>query len=87
MIEAAADELNLDLQRSVIIGDRLTDLEAGARAGLSTFALVSTGYGLKERAKVKLWEKTQLNSSVNGSCKRVWYLESMAELASSLVNL
>ena len=37
-------ELNLDLAASWMIGDRVSDLEAGAAAGCRT-ALVRTGYG------------------------------------------
>jgi D-glycero-D-manno-heptose 1,7-bisphosphate phosphatase len=44
MLQQAARELNLDLSRSLMIGDRDSDLEAGANAGCQT-ALVRTGYG------------------------------------------
>ena len=44
MLLRAARELNLDLTRSLMIGDRISDLEAGANAGCQT-ALVRTGYG------------------------------------------
>ena len=44
MILQAARELNLDLSRSWMIGDRVSDLEAGAAAGCRT-VLVRTGYG------------------------------------------
>jgi D-glycero-D-manno-heptose 1,7-bisphosphate phosphatase len=44
MLHQAARELGLDLAASWMIGDRVSDLEAGARAGCRT-ALVRTGYG------------------------------------------
>ena len=34
MLVRAAAELGLDLARSYMVGDKLTDVEAGARAGL-----------------------------------------------------
>lgn len=45
MIETAARELNLDLQRSYMTGDQTTDMEAGRRAGLCGNILVRTGRG------------------------------------------
>ena len=45
MIEAAADALALDLGASLIIGDKISDLEAGQRAGIRYGVLVETGHG------------------------------------------
>lgn len=44
MLLRAAAERNLDLRNSVMIGDKLIDLQAGADAGCDTM-LVRTGYG------------------------------------------
>jgi D-glycero-D-manno-heptose 1,7-bisphosphate phosphatase len=48
MLLRAAAELDLDLSRSYVIGDRLSDLEAGERAGCAAI-LVRTGYGITEQ--------------------------------------
>ena len=53
MFFKAAQQLNLDLARSWIIGDRLTDLEAGRSAGLAGGVLVKTGYGEKSFLQAK----------------------------------
>jgi len=45
MLQRAATELRLDLRASWMIGDRVSDLEAGAAAGCRT-VLVRTGYGM-----------------------------------------
>jgi D-glycero-D-manno-heptose 1,7-bisphosphate phosphatase len=45
MLRRAASELNLDLRASVMVGDRISDVEAGARAGCRTI-LVETGMHL-----------------------------------------
>ena len=42
----AADELALDLERSVMIGDKISDVEAARRAGVGRLVLVESGHGL-----------------------------------------
>jgi D-glycero-D-manno-heptose 1,7-bisphosphate phosphatase len=44
LLEQAAQELDLDLTRSFMVGDRWSDIRCGARAG-ATSILVLTGYG------------------------------------------
>ena len=46
----AAEELSLDLSRSILVGDALSDLEAARAAGLSRWALVRTGRGKAQLA-------------------------------------
>jgi D-glycero-D-manno-heptose 1,7-bisphosphate phosphatase len=48
MLEEAARSLGVDLSRSYIVGDTLSDLSAGASAGLSGGTLVATGHGERE---------------------------------------
>ena len=52
MLLVAAEDLNLDLSRSLLVGDRLSDLQAGARAGLALVAHVLSGHGKCERSAV-----------------------------------
>lgn len=47
MLEQAARELNIDLQRSFVIGDKISDLAAGRAVGCRNI-LVRTGYGGEE---------------------------------------
>lgn len=47
MLKAAAEELNIDLSRSWMIGDKVIDVEAGRLAGTKGI-LVRTGYGNDE---------------------------------------
>lgn len=47
LLEQAATDLNLDLSRSFMVGDRWSDLECGQRAGARPI-LVLTGYGRGE---------------------------------------
>jgi D-glycero-D-manno-heptose 1,7-bisphosphate phosphatase len=47
MILEAQKDLNLDLERSYLIGDKISDIECGLAAGVRTF-MVMTGYGRSE---------------------------------------
>lgn len=40
MLLAAGDDLGIDLPRSIMLGDRIVDLQAGAAAGIRTLALI-----------------------------------------------
>ncbi len=62
MLLAAATDLNLDLSHSLLIGDRLSDLKAGIRAGVPWLAHVLTGHGVKERKIVEKWFIQSRNS-------------------------
>ena len=55
MLLAAASDLNIDLSRSILIGDRLSDLKAGASAGLNLLVHVLTGHGCHERLEIRRW--------------------------------
>jgi D-glycero-D-manno-heptose 1,7-bisphosphate phosphatase len=52
MILEAAALLALDLGRSLLVGDKLSDLAAAAAAGLPRAVHVASGQGARERAKV-----------------------------------
>ncbi len=51
MLLEAAEELDLDLSSSFMIGDKRSDLEAGSRSGCRSI-LVRTGHGLAEEETV-----------------------------------
>lgn len=53
MLNQAARDLRIDLSRSLMIGDRETDLQAGKNAGCQT-ALVLTGYGPETSATINM---------------------------------
>lgn len=55
MIREAAARFALDLGRSVLAGDKLTDLQAGAAAGIPCLVHVATGHGATERERVGAW--------------------------------
>ena len=55
MILEAARVLDLDLSRSVVAGDKLSDIESGAAAGVARVAHLATGHGRAERPAVEAW--------------------------------
>jgi len=54
LIFQAVDTLALDLKRSILIGDALTDLQAGLNAGTGKTALVLTGRGLQQAQSLEV---------------------------------
>ncbi|MCC6982540.1 MAG: HAD family hydrolase [Bauldia sp.] len=73
MILAAANTLDLDLGRSIFVGDKLSDMEAAAKAGVGTGAHVLTGHGQRERPLVTSWEGPKP--------RRLLLLDSIADLS------
>jgi hypothetical protein len=72
MLLAAATDLHLDLSRSLLVGDRVSDLQAGANAGLPWLAHVLSGHGQQERAAVQhLWAQTREPTGENANCELV----------------
>ncbi len=53
LIMKAVEEQKLDLKETVVIGDKLSDVELGKKVGAKT-VLVLTGYGKKEADKAKV---------------------------------
>jgi D-glycero-D-manno-heptose 1,7-bisphosphate phosphatase len=47
MIYQAAEKFNVDLQQSILIGDKLTDIQAGVNAGIGTNILYLGNDGMK----------------------------------------
>ena len=52
MILESSEALNIDIKKSILIGDRITDLQAGVNAGMRRVTHVLTGHGKKEREHI-----------------------------------
>ena len=52
MLKQAAEEHGIDLPHSFVVGDKVSDLEAGWRVGCRP-VLVLTGYGVRAREAFK----------------------------------
>jgi D-glycero-D-manno-heptose 1,7-bisphosphate phosphatase len=53
MLIRAAQELDLDLEESIIIGDKLSDIQAGRSAGVKTKILVKSGHVVSSDAALQ----------------------------------
>lgn len=61
MLFQASRDLNIDLSRSMMVGDRLSDLQAGDSAGLALVFHVLSGHGSSARPSVVEWQSQQEN--------------------------
>lgn len=52
MLLFASRKFKIDFSKSIMIGDRLSDLEAGANAKIKNLIHVLTGHGQKERGRI-----------------------------------
>jgi D-glycero-D-manno-heptose 1,7-bisphosphate phosphatase len=86
MLEAAATDLRLDLRRSLLVGDRLSDLQAGARAGLNWLAHVCTGHGERERSAVLEWQKQMQGMATEAGPVEVALLGSLQDFPLERIN-
>ncbi len=78
MLLAAQKLLNLDLARSWIVGDRLTDLVAGYNAGLRGGLHVLTGHGHAHRQAVLDWRPINFDVRLGDSvCAATAFLNTM----------
>jgi histidinol-phosphate phosphatase family protein len=66
MLLAAAKDLDLDLGRSVLVGDKVSDLEAARAVGCHT-VLVRTGYGRAVEAELGAAQRLHLADTVSDS--------------------
>ena len=88
MLLDAAKELNLKIEESIIIGDRLTDIIAGERAGLKFLFHIKTGKGSKERFSVEEYlEKNLFSNNINEYYLNNKYLLFLDTLKGFPVNL
>lgn len=82
MLLAAARDFGLHLAGSVMVGDTLADMKAGAAAGVGMLTHVGTGHGGDERAAVKAWAR----ELKNGHFSQLAFTASLSELVPAEVS-
>lgn len=70
LITRAAQELDIDLRRSALVGDKISDIEAGVRAGVGTCILVRSGHAFSEQ------QGAVADATVSDLCAAIAYLAS-----------
>tara|TARA_Y100000739_G_C20602572_1_gene463732 strand:- start:1638 stop:2297 length:660 start_codon:yes stop_codon:yes gene_type:complete len=83
MILKAAFDLKLDLNKSILIGDRLSDIMAGERAKIPKLFHVLTGHGKKEREEI-LKLKNNKNICIRSE---IFCIKNLKEIRKDLVFL
>ena len=70
MLMNAAQDLDIELKRSFVIGDKVSDLEAGAAVGCKSI-LVLTGYGQEFKRKLKhlSFQPTHVAKDILDACR------------------
>jgi D-glycero-D-manno-heptose 1,7-bisphosphate phosphatase len=81
MLLDAAMRLRIDLAGSVMVGDSLCDIEAGARAGAGRLVHTLTGHGAAERPQVEAFAAT-LKAMPDSA--ELCYVSTVGELTASL---
>ena len=89
MISNAKLDLNIDIENSILIGDRLSDIEAGYKSGIKNLFHVMTGHGKNERdlfngyylknKKISLEKKENLLIKLNNLSASLTFLDDLTE--------
>jgi D-glycero-D-manno-heptose 1,7-bisphosphate phosphatase len=91
MLFKAAQDLNLDLENSILVGDRLSDIQAGVAANVSTIFHVLRGHGARERESVVQWHRDFLSAKLKLSastkkCQTLSLLDSLLQFPMHLLS-
>ena len=86
MILEAKKHWQINIENSVIVGDRLTDIIAGARAGIKRAYHVLTGHGSKSRAEVLQTSKLPWKDIYQSDMPDIKYIKSLECINQEMVS-
>lgn len=87
MIFQAITDLNLDIKKSILIGDRGSDILAGINAGIENIISVETGYGLKEKNKILKILNEEINYPEKKSSQNIFFIENLTKFPYELLKI
>ena len=79
MIIKAANKFKINLNDSILVGDRLSDLKAGLNAGIGNLVHLLTGHGLLERKSIFEFTNQEEKYSVIQSTN-IYFMKNLLEL-------
>ena len=78
MINFAVNKYDINISKSIFIGDRLTDMIAGCKSGVNTLVHVQTGHGKKEYENILKYCK-EGNFFINQKKSKIVFLKNLLE--------
>ena len=84
MLLQASQDFNINLEKSILIGDRLSDVKAGLNAGLSTIYHTATGHGEDERSDVEKYIYGFSDKTINNKSPKIFLIQSLEDLPDNL---
>ena len=87
MLLQASQDFNINLEKSILIGDRLSDVKAGINAGLSIIYHTATGHGKDERSDVEKYIYGFSDKTINNKSPKIFLIQSLEDLPDNLFKI
>ena len=97
MIFEAQNDFNINLSKSILIGDRFSDIQAGLKANIQTIFHVLTGHGLVERSViiqelsadkyVESYKMKKLSLKEKGRSNKIYLIENLKSFPTNFLKL
>ena len=86
MIINASHLFKIDLSKSILLGDRLTDMLSGARAGIKKLIHVSSGHGLIERKKIENYSDKDFDFPSLKKMNKLLFIKNLESFPYTILN-
>ena len=83
MIKNAANYLKINIKESILVGDRLSDLESGLNAGIKKNFHVSTGHGKVEKKSIVNFMNNNKKYNLENN---IFFIENLDKLNEKLIS-